>query len=267
MYKLKRNEKVLFENEKLKDVMFYFLSIESNIYHSLAYKGYAICLNDNIVEVTSDQKHDFEYEYNKELYIKRVNKIMDIIKALNLKHDISSDRDIKEYGYMANNIRVYAITEKNQYIAFEMVYNNKNKITVSTYWKRDNENNYVEMEKLSISFSFDKDINKIIKDINKRFMPHYKELEKIYFDKIANINNGYNKIYANMEFLKGEKLTENEKKSYTLYPKIEDVKSITISQDSCRIDLYSLPIEKAKKILDILKSLMIYRNIIKENSL
>ena len=82
MYKITKNNKEL-KQGTLKEVMYYFLSIESNIYYALASKGYKILKDNEIIQLTSDEQNHFEYDYKKDLHIKRVNKIKEIIKELN----------------------------------------------------------------------------------------------------------------------------------------------------------------------------------------
>ena len=51
MYTLQKNHKEL-KQGTLKEIMYYFLSIEDNIHHCLAYKGYKILLDNKEIDLT-----------------------------------------------------------------------------------------------------------------------------------------------------------------------------------------------------------------------
>jgi len=251
MYNLIKKGKVL-KTGTLEDCIYFLCSIESNIFHSLAYKGYKIFdENKKVVDVDSETKNKIEHQYRKDLYLKRVEKIRKIISSLNMQQEITQNEDKKHY--YPDNINIYATDINKNEVRFSMAYNNKNKITISNVLKRNKDNISVYSEIISISFSFDKDLQKIKKDIEKRFISKWDVFLKEEKEKINKSNNYIDDTFKNMEYLKGEALTQEEKRSKTLYPSKSDIRSINIYGKGVKLELYSVTVEQAKRLIDVLQ--------------
>ena len=253
---LEKNNKVLTKGT-IKDVIYHLCNVESNIYFALAHKGYKIKNNGNIIDVSNEIKEKIEHQYNKELYEKRINKIHALIKSLNL--DIEKTTNIEETTQYIDPdcISIHAVTKTSNFINFSMKYNNKNKITVTPSFQRDNQGNYINPydyneNHLSISFSFDKKLELMKKDIEKRFIPTFKELEKRFFEQLNNSNSYHDNTLKNMKELKEQEITEDEIKTHALSIKNDNISSITVSGNSVTINLYSLAVEQAKKVIKAL---------------
>lgn len=253
--KTKGNTNKNLKSGSIEECIYYLCSLEDNIYHSLAHKGYNIFDDkEKIIDVSHEIKEKVEKQYRNDLYFYRVNKIEEIIKTLVFTAEKEYQQKEKQvYAYSPDNIRVYAYDgEKNQ-MCFSMCYNNKGKVTLSNIIKRDKENNYVSgLKSISISFNLDKDLKKIISDIEKRFLPIWQEY-LIEENKTLNNSNSYiDDTLKNLEELKGKKLTEQEKRNKTIYHLNNNISNIKVNRNSVHLELYSLSIEQAKKLIEVL---------------
>lgn len=254
-FTLKKNDKFLISGT-LKECMYYFLSIEDNTYHAFIHKGYNLYKGAKLYILGNEEQTKFEKEYRKKLFFKRFDKIKSVIDLLGLEFEDRSEAVTNGY-YYPNNINLYGNLKNGNCILFSMAYNNKNKITVSPHFSRDKEGKYISLysrneKHFSISVSCEKDIQKIKKDVEKRFMPTFEELQEKH-KKIADSTNGYiNNTLFNMEILKGQPLTDSEKHSKTFYTNNANIRCIDVYGDSVTIKLYSLTVDQAQKIIEVL---------------
>ena len=255
-YKLFKGEKFINSFQSLKEAIFYLWNINDNLLYLINNKYYSIVYKDKEIKLTCEEMHNFENEFKEELYFKRLNKLKSIIEKLNLKYSDNSIIDGKIY-VQPNNIRCYGENENGNIIRLNMVYNNKNKITVDCEFKRDNENNFISHKDISIKISFDKDIERIIKDINRRFIPNFLEVEKEVMKKVNQSNNYIYDTIKRLKELKAlfndKELTDEEIRSKKLYVYSENISAIEVLGDSVYLNLYSLNVEKAKKVIEALK--------------
>jgi len=251
--KIKGNTNENLKSGSIEECIYYLCSLEDNIYHSLAHKGYNIFDDEQkIIYVSHEVKEKVEKQYRKDLYFKRVNRINEIIKMLDLTADIEYQQKEENNYFYPDNIRIIAKDKNKNEISFSMGYNNKGKVDLSPIIKRDKEEKLLYVNSFSISFSLEKDLQKIKKDIEKRFYPKWQEVLKEEKEKLQNNNQYIDTTLKNLEELKGEKLTEEEKRSKTIYHLNDNISNIRVSENSVYLDLYSLPIEKAKKVIEAL---------------
>ncbi len=105
-----------------------------------------------------------------------------------------------------------------------------------------------------ITVSISKPSKQIARDIERRFLPRYRELFSSVIEKV-NKSNVYARACArNLELIKGAPLTENELKEHTWRFSGSVFGEVWVDNESARIELHSVPIETAKKIMAIVKS-------------
>lgn len=254
--KVKNNVNEILKTGTIKECIYYLCSLEDNIYHALAHKGYNIFDNEEkIANIPYELKEEIEKQYKKDLYFQRVNKINKIIKSFGFIAEKEWQQIEKNNFFYPDNINIYAIDKENNKICFSMVYNNKGKVTISPVRKRDKENNFLHgITSFSISFSLDKDITKIKKDIEKRFFPEWKTMLQKEIEVLNSYNKSIDSTLQNLEILKGENLTDREKQEKTIYPSNNSIYKIRVFENYVYIELRGgLTIDEAKKVLQIVK--------------
>ena len=251
--KSKHSTNEILKTGSIEECIYFLCSLEDNIYHALAHKGYCIFdEEEKIIDVSYEVKEKVEYQYRKDLYFYRVNKINEIIKSLDLTAEKETIHEEENKHYYPDNIHIFASDKQNNKISFSMEYNNKGKVTLSTVLKRDKENNYLNIPSQSISFNLDKDLQKIKNDIEKRFYPLWQEVLKNEAEKLQSNNDYIDTTLNNLEDLKGEALTERERQEKVFYPSKDKIYSIKVSRDSIYLTLQSLNVEDVKKIMKVL---------------
>lgn len=174
-----------------------------------------------------------------------------VLKALGLKPGKDTDElsfQVRETGG-AGNKSVNIFTSKYE----------KWRFNISGYYPRAKNGEYIRPndynESLpSITVSSDKSVEQIVKDIKSRFMPSYEALLEKALAKIKSADDYEDLTLASMKAIKGKSLSEDETQRKVLYLQGYDhISSIPVSGDSVKLELYSVPLETAKKILAILK--------------
>ena len=108
-------------------------------------------------------------------------------------------------------------------------------------------------ERHEISVSIAKTPEQIARDIERRFLPRYRELLRRVKEKVAQSNEYAVACARNLERIKGGKLTEEEEKGYIMHLSGEIFGEIRVHGETVRIELHSVPIEAAQRIVRILE--------------
>ena len=211
-------------------------------------------------ETTWEERQVIEKAQRKELYFNKLNKLIEIgnqFKGFTV--DSESYKQRGENGfYNADHINV-AVESDTMSFYLSINYRSKGKINISPKFNRNNKGEYIspygyDEEDFSINISLEKEPNLIAKQIEKRFFPKCLELTEKVNNLIESSNDYTNTTQATMEYIKGSPLTDHEKRGSTIYPKCENVRVVEVHRDDVRLELYSVPKEKAKQIIELLNN-------------
>jgi len=105
-----------------------------------------------------------------------------------------------------------------------------------------------------ITVSLAKTPQQIARDIERRFLPRYRELFGGVVERVNKSNQYARTCAKNLEAIKGKPLTEYEMKERTWRFSGSVLGEVWVDNESARVELHSVPIETAKKIMAIVKS-------------
>lgn len=241
-YTLKHKDKIL-QQGTLKECIRKLLELEDNIYHASAYKGYEIQLDGVKQDIDYEIKLKIEQEYKKEEYIKLCKRVSEIIKHLGL-NIIEKDSQKGNNGYYyPDSVRISAGNETAT-ICFRTAYNSNGKIEVSPIFKRDIKQNYItpyEYNELSHSIKMNpfKSLKLIKTQFESKYLPEHNRLMAKNAEQVKNANAYLNK-------------TSDSEKAVLGLRDCEHVSNVRVSGDSVYLELYSMTVEQAKKVVEVL---------------
>ena len=202
-----------------------------------------------------------EREKTEELTAKNASteKIKAVIKALGYKVTRELDAEYSHVYIEARN------PKGNEVISFSGEgYAMKGRISINGVFPeneggktRDYVFAYNESKDISISVSREKSAEAIVKDITRRLLPVYQEKLIKAHQLIEQWSTYANKKAANMKALKGSKPSEDELKrsEYSIRGAADGQAwgTVKVYDDTATIEIHSLTIEQAKKVLAVLK--------------
>jgi len=150
----------------------------------------------------------------------------DIKKGEESLHFTSGSYDVKDRIRISGN---FPKTEKGEYIDPYNYRDKRHEITVSNT----------------------KTPEQIARDIERRFLTRYRELLKTVTQRVNQSNDYERTCVKHLEEIKGKKLTEEEKKQHRFGLHGEISGEFSVHGDSARIELHSVPVETAKKIMQL----------------
>lgn len=106
-----------------------------------------------------------------------------------------------------------------------------------------------------ITVSVSKSPERIAKEIERRFLPRYREVLKSILEKVHKSNQYARTSERNLELVKGETLNDLERNNARFVLHLEPIfGEIKVSADEAAIELHCVPIEKARQIIRLIKT-------------
>lgn len=211
-----------------------------------------------IVE-TWEQKQEREQVENKKKHMENSRLLVRVAKEL--KFDVVlREEEAVTFWRPESSIE---IVNGNQHIFLRIGgYKNEGRIHVSPAYPRTAKGEYVDPYEYKekhfdgITISIDKTVEQIAKAITTRFMPTYQRLLAKAMERINSSNDYAQKSVSNLVYIVGhdvdERATQENKETLNLFDG-DGWGVVKVHGDSASLDLHSLPIETARKIVMLLE--------------
>ncbi len=136
-------------------------------------------------------------------------------------------------------------------------YELKDRLKISGNFPRTEKGEYIDPydyrdKRHEITVSITKTTEQIARDIERRFLPLYRELLNRVIQRVNQSNEYDRTCTENLEEIKGKKLTEEEKKQHRFELHGEIYGEFSVHGDSVKIELNSVPVEMAKKVMQLI---------------
>ena len=200
---------------------------------------------------TFEEKYAREKKEEKEFYDQTRALISHVCKILKFV-PIKREDDSSHHVYMD------AVHESESLHFVSGSYETKGRIRISGNFPRTEKGEYIDPydyreKRHEITVSIDKSPEQIAGDIERRFLPRYRDLLARVIERVNKTNELMRACANNIELLKGTPATDEEKKNHAFSISGDIWGQVSVSENDARIELHSIPIEKAKRILEILK--------------
>jgi hypothetical protein len=138
-------------------------------------------------------------------------------------------------------------------------YQMKERIRISGNFPRTERGESVELyrygeKRHEITVSITKTPEQIARDIQRRFLPRYRELLGGVVERVNKTNQYARTCAQNLLAIKGEPLTETEARERAWRFSGSVFGEVWVGNESARIEIHSLPIEVARKIMTMVKA-------------
>jgi hypothetical protein len=139
-------------------------------------------------------------------------------------------------------------------------YSLKERIRVLGNFPKTGKNDYIDPyrwgeKRHEITVSIGRRADQIAKDIERRFLPRYRELLKRAQEQVSKANVYQGACERNLEAIKGAPLSEEEKKRREYHLTGDIFGSVKVTDTDANLELHSVPIEAAKKIVRLIANL------------
>lgn len=106
----------------------------------------------------------------------------------------------------------------------------------------------------SITVSVEKNADQIAKDIERRFLPRYRELLKRSAERVNRANEYAHTSTRNLERVKGTKLTNEEIKDHRFWLSGSPISvEVKVTNEDADLEIRSIPIEIASRIMRLIE--------------
>lgn len=136
-------------------------------------------------------------------------------------------------------------------------YQMKDRIKISGNFPKTEKGEYVDPygyqeKRHEITVSIAKTPEQIARDIERRFLPHYRTLLKGMIERVQKSNEYDRTSVRHLEELKGTELSEEERRGHRFHLSDEIFGEVSVHGETVNIELHSLPLETAKKIMELI---------------
>jgi len=198
------------------------------------------------------------------------NEVLDVKEVSHKMKTVSKDLGWKTHPPSDDFNHVYMKAQvdgyPSSYVSFSYgQYPHDGRITVTAYTNHDSAIYRYGEKHLSISVSATRSADQILKEIQRRFLPTFLEIAS----KAEKIQMQHNEHRRRLETclgrLKGEPLEESEKRNGKIHLSMDEIWGEVQygSEEDVAIDVHNVPVEKASRILAILRE---KTGVSKENS-